>query len=75
MSDAEAQNFVNEVVGLVREPVDFLTNVERIDWLGVVNGAKLTASSFTPLTTATFSTAVAVLGTDQAAVIIVSDED
>jgi len=75
MSDADAQTFVNEVVGLVREPVEFLTNVERVDWLGVVDGAKLRASSFTPLTTATFSTAVAVLGKDQVAVLIVSDED
>jgi hydroxypyruvate isomerase len=75
MADAEAQNFVNEVVGLVREPVEFLTNVERIDWLGVVDGAKLRASSFTPLTAATFSAAVAVLGRDRVAVIVVSDED
>ena len=75
MSDQEATSFADEILSLIEKPTDFLTNIDQDHWLSVQNGRKLKAVSFAPVTSATVSAAVAVVGSAEAAALIVSDED
>ena len=60
---------------LVDDPTDFLTNIDQDPWLSVQDGRALKAVSIAPVTSATFSAAVVVVGLAEAAALIVSDED
>ena len=75
MSDAEAAGFADEVMSLVPAPTHFLTSIGMDEWLGLRDGVAIKAHTFTSVTMATFSAAVAVAGKDQAAVLVISDED
>ena len=75
MSDQQATKFADEIISLVHDPTDFLTNIGQEPWLGVQDGRALKTVSFAPVTAATFSAAVVVVGQAEAAALIVSDED
>ena len=75
MSDVDAGRFADEVLGLVEAPIEFLTNVGQDVWLGIADGRKLKVHTFDPLTDATLSAGVALVGREEAAVLVVSDED
>jgi hypothetical protein len=75
MSDQQATRFADELLSLVHGPTDFLTNIDQDPWLAVQNGKKLKAVSSAPVTSATLSAAVVVVGPGEAVALIVSDED
>ena len=75
MSDEQASTFADEILSLVDDPTDFLTNIDQDPWLSVQDGRALKAVSIAPVTSATFSAAVVVVGLAEAAALIVSDED
>jgi hypothetical protein len=75
MLDGDALRFADEVLKLVEAPIQFLTNLDHDVWLGIADGRKLKAQAFEPLTDATLSAGVALVGRDEAAVLVVSDED
>jgi hypothetical protein len=75
MSDQQATRFADELLSLVQDPTEFFTNIDQDPWLAVQDGKKLKAVSFAPVTSATLSAAVVVVGPAEAVALIVSDED
>jgi len=75
MPDAQAMGFADEVMSLVPAPTHFFTSIGMDERFGLRDGVAVKSHTFTPVTMATFSAAVAVVGKDRTAVLVVSDED
>jgi hypothetical protein len=75
MPNDKATAFASEVLALVPHAAHFLTNIDKPDWLGLGGGFAVKTHTFTPVTPATFSGAVAVVGPERSVALTVSDED
>ncbi len=75
MSDAQAAELEGRFSSLVPPPVEFVTNVHGDALQSILFSRTLSNYQFTPVTADTISIAVAAVGMNESALLIIADED